>query len=217
MSKRLWIIQPSHYISKTNRTVLKSRTKPLVALTLPYLAAMTPPGWDITLIDEQLQNINFGAHPLPDLVALTTWTMHSIRAYDVAREFRQQGVPVIMGGPHVWFDAEEAAQQCDAVGIGEGEPIWARMLDDAANGQLQKVYCAPQMPSLAGLPLPRWDMLDLKRYGPVKISTCHTGKGDHVLRKDEAPGSYPATGGNWPLAWPGLASPAQILHGRRTG
>ena len=89
MSKRIWIVQPSHYISKNNRTVLKSRTKPLVPLTLPYLAAMTPAGWDLTLIDEQLQDINFHPHPLPDLIAITTWTMHSIRAYDIANVLRK--------------------------------------------------------------------------------------------------------------------------------
>src|SRR4029077_19512937 len=177
MSKRLWIIQPSHYISKNNRTVLKSRMKPLVPLTLSYLAAMTPVGWDITLLDEQLQDIDSYGKPRPDVVAITTWTMHSIRAYDIAREFRRQGIPVIMGGPHAWFDAQEAAQHCDAVGIGEGEPIWARMLEDAYNGRLQKVYRAPQMPSLAGLPLSRWEMLDIRKYGPFKTYSLMSSRG----------------------------------------
>ena len=36
-----------------------------------------------------------------------------------------------MGGPHTSFYAEEAAAHCDAVGIGEGETIWPRMLADA--------------------------------------------------------------------------------------
>lgn len=177
MSKRLWIIQPSRYVSKNNRTVLKSRRKPLVPLTLPYLAALTPAGWDITLIDEQLQDINFGHRPLPDAVAITAWTMHSIRAYDIAREFRQQGVTVIMGGPHLWFEAKEAAEHCDAVCIGEGEPVWATMLEDAENGKLQKVYRAPQMRDLSSLPLPRWDLLDLRRYGPVKTFSLMSSRG----------------------------------------
>jgi radical SAM superfamily enzyme YgiQ (UPF0313 family) len=177
MSKRLLIIQPSHYLSKENHTVLRSRMKPLVPLTLPYLAALTPQDWDVTLVDEQVQDINFLPRPKPDLVAITTWTIHSIRAYDIADEFRRQGVAVIMGGPHVWFDAREAAQHCDAIGIGEGEPIWARMLEDACRGRLQKVYHAPQMPSLAGLPLPRWEMLDLHKYGPFKTYSLMSSRG----------------------------------------
>jgi radical SAM superfamily enzyme YgiQ (UPF0313 family) len=172
---KILIIQPSHYVSKNDRTVFKSRMRALVPLTLPYLAALTPKDWEVTLVDEQLQDIDFDAKP--DLVAITSWTVHSIRGYDVARKFRDQGIPVIMGGPHVWFHPEEASKHCDAIGIGEGEPIWSKMLEDAAAGQLQKVYQAPQMKSIADLPLPRWDMLDLRKYGPFKTFSLMSSRG----------------------------------------
>lgn len=172
---KILIIQPSHYISKADRTVFKSRRRALVPLALPYLAALTPAGWDVTLVDEQLQDVDFDSKP--DLVAITSWTVHSIRGYDIARVFRDRGIPVIMGGPHVWFYPEEASEHCDAIGIGEGEQVWSQMLQDAAAGQLQKVYRGPQMPSIAGLPLPRWDMLDLRRYGPFKTFTLMSSRG----------------------------------------
>jgi radical SAM superfamily enzyme YgiQ (UPF0313 family) len=175
MTKRLLIIQPSHYHSKNDHTVFKTRRRSLVPLALPYLAALTPAGWDVTLVDEQVQDIDFNLRP--DLVAITSWTIHSIRAYDLAKEFRSAGIPVIMGGPHTWFRSEETMEHCDAVAIGEGEPVWAQMLQDAENGRLQKVYRAPQMPSIAGLPVPRWDLLDLKRYGPFKTFTLMSSRG----------------------------------------
>jgi radical SAM superfamily enzyme YgiQ (UPF0313 family) len=175
MSKRLLVIQPSHYHSKNNRTVFKSRRRSLVPLALPYLAALTPADWEVTLVDEQVQDIDFEFRA--DVVAITSWTVHSIRSYDVAREFRDRGIPVIMGGPHVWFHADEAAEHCDAIGIGEAEPIWAQMLSDAATGRLQKIYRAPQMPSIAGLPIPRWELLDLRKYGPFKTFTLMSSRG----------------------------------------
>lgn len=175
MGNKLLIIQPSHYHSKSDRTLFKSRRRSLVPLALPYLAALTPPEWDVTLVDEQIQDVDFNCKP--DLVAITSWTVHSIRGYDVAREFRNRGIPVIMGGPHVWFHPDEAAEHCEAIGIGEGEPIWSQMLQDAAAGRLQKVYRAPQMPSIAGLPVPRWDLLDLKKYGPFKTFTLMSSRG----------------------------------------
>ena len=175
MGNKLLIIQPSHYHSKSDRTLFKSRRRSLVPLALPYLAALTPPEWDVTLVDEQIQDVDFDCKP--DLVAITSWTVHSIRGYDVAREFRNRGIPVIMGGPHVWFHPDEAAEHCEAIGIGEGEPIWSQMLQDAAAGRLQKVYRAPQMPSIAGLPVPRWDLLDLKKYGPFKTFTLMSSRG----------------------------------------
>ncbi len=175
MDARVLIIQPSHYVSKRDRKVAKSRRRSVVSLTLPYLAALTPPGWKITLLDEQLQEIDFACRP--DVVALTTWTLHSVRAYDIAREFRRRGVPVILGGPHAWFNPEEAAEHCDAVGIGEGEPIWGQMLEDARHGRLRKFYRAPVVEDLSGLPRPRYDLLDLRKYGLFCTFTVMSSRG----------------------------------------
>ena len=38
-----------------------------------------------------------------DLAAITTWTINSLRAYEIADNFRRRGVPVIMGGPQFTF------------------------------------------------------------------------------------------------------------------
>ena len=175
MGKKLLIIQPSHYASRTNRTVFKSKTRQLVPLALPYLAALTPKDWDVTLVDEQVQDFSFDTNP--DLVAITTWTVHSMRAYDISAEYRKRGIPVVMGGPHIWFHPEEAQKHCDAIGVGEAEPIWQQMLSDAAAGKLEKMYRAPQMPSIAGLPIPHWHKLDLSKYGRFKTFSLMSSRG----------------------------------------
>ena len=169
MGKRLLIIQPSHYRTRSKEAIHKSRKRDLAPLTLPYLAALTPPEWSVTLIDEQLSDIDFLAPA--DLVAITTWTINSFRAYEIADRFRERGIPVIMGGPHTFFYAEEAAEHCDAVGIGVGVSIWPAMLEDAANGGLRSVYRADTLPTLQGLPFPRYDLLDLRRYSLFKINS----------------------------------------------
>jgi radical SAM superfamily enzyme YgiQ (UPF0313 family) len=175
MAKRLFIIQPSHYRTRTNSSIHKSRRRTLVSLTLPYLAALTPPDWDVKLIDEQLMDVDFEA-PV-DLVAITTWTINSFRAYEIADRFREKGAPVIMGGPHIYFHSEEAAEHCDAVGIGEGENIWPAMLKDAASGRLKKVYRADPLPDLQGLPFPRYDLLDLRKHGFFKTFSIQSSRG----------------------------------------
>ncbi len=175
MGNRLLIIQPSYYRSRTDRAMFKVRRRQVVPLALPYLAALTPAHWEIKLIDEQLESIDFD-HPA-DLVAITTWTLNSYRAYDIADEFRRRGVPVILGGPHTFFHAEEAGEHCDAVGIGEAESIWVRMLEDALAGRLNPVYRAEVLPDLAGLPVPRYDLLDLRRYGPFRTFAVTASRG----------------------------------------
>ena len=172
---KLSIIQPSHYRSRSDRSPCRMRKRQLIGLTLPYLAALTPPGWEITLIDEQLTGLDFGA-PV-DLVAITTWTINSFRAYEIGDTFRRRGVPVIMGGPHTYFYPEESAAHCDAVGVGEGETIWPAMLEDFLHGRLKKLYRAPHLQDLSNLPMPRYDLLDLSRYGFVKTYSVQASRG----------------------------------------
>jgi radical SAM superfamily enzyme YgiQ (UPF0313 family) len=175
MPKRILIIQPAHYRSRSNLTLYKSRKRTLVSLTLPYLAALTPPGWEIWLIDEQLTDVDFRAPA--DLVAITTWTLNSFRAYEIADRFRERKVPVVIGGPHTSFFAEEAVGHCDAIGIGEGEKIWPKILEDAAQGRLQKVYRTGPLMPLADLPLPRYDLLDFRRFGFFKTFSVQASRG----------------------------------------
>ena len=169
---KLMIIQPTYYTSGTNgsdQSLYKTRRRTLVGLTLPYLAALTPKEWDVELVDEQVMDVDFDAPA--DLVAITTWTINSFRAYDIARKFRERGIPVIMGGPHTFFHAEEAIEHCDAVGIGEGEEIWSVVLEDAARGRLRKIYRAGKQHHLKGLPIPRYDLM---RFGGNGINRTYS-------------------------------------------
>ena len=172
---KLLIIQPAHSIGRSNLMPYKTSKRNLVGLSLPYLAALTPREWDIELIDQQLVDIDFNASV--DLVAITTLTINSRLAYEISHRFTAKGVPVIMGGPHTFFFAEEAAQHCDAVGIGEGETIWPKMLEDAANGRLRKFYRAEEPLELKDLPFPQYDLLDLKKYSLLKAFSVQTSRG----------------------------------------
>ncbi len=173
--KRLLIIQPSHYRSRTERTVHRIRKRTVVGLSLPYLAALTPKEWEVTLIDELLTEIDFNA-PV-DVVAITTLTINSLRTYEIADAFKIRRVPVLIGGPHTCFYSEEAAEHCDAVGIGEGEKIWPTMLKDVSEGRLKKMYRSERAEELKHLPFPRYDLVDLRRHSFFKTFSVQTSRG----------------------------------------
>jgi radical SAM superfamily enzyme YgiQ (UPF0313 family) len=175
MASKLLIVQPSYYDSPDNRTPVRLRRRQLVPLVLPYLAALTPPGWDIKLVDEILQPVDLDTPA--DLVAITTWTLNSYRAYDLAREFRKRGRKVIVGGPHVYWFFQEAQEHADAVGVGEAEALWPTMLEDAQAGRLKPLYRAPQLKELSNFPFPRYDLLDLRPYGVVKTFAVQATRG----------------------------------------
>ena len=159
---RLIIIQATGYRYRGRRIPNKIRKRKLVGAVMPYLAALAPPEWKITLVDDAVEDVDYTAPA--DAVAITVRTVTSIRAYDIADEFRRRGVPVLMGGPHATFHADEMAEHADAVCIGEAEEVFPRMLEDAAAGRLQRFYRRETVADLGGLPIPRWDLLNLRHY-----------------------------------------------------
>lgn len=174
MGKRLLIIKPSYYVKKQTKNK-QSKEKSLIGLTLPYLAALVPSGWDIKLLDEQMEDINFDEKF--DVVALTTWTINSLRAYDIAAEYRKRKIPILMGGPHTFFYRDEAKEHCDAIGIGEGEKIFPQMLNDFENNNLQKEYIADQEETIKNLPFPKYELLNPKYHGLIKTYAIQASRG----------------------------------------
>ena len=88
-------------------------------LSLMVLAGLTPPEWEITIVDENLGIPDYAAMPRPDLVGITAFTSQANRAYELAAAFRERGVPVVMGGIHATMCADEAVQCVDSVVTGK--------------------------------------------------------------------------------------------------
>lgn len=128
-------------------------------LSLMVLAGLTPPEWDISIIDENLGVPDYSALPRPDVVGITAFTSQASRAYEVAAQFRRRGVPVIMGGIHATMCLEEAEGHVDAVVTGEAEDVWPQVLDDARHGTLKRRY-EGGLTEMSRLPFARHDLLD---------------------------------------------------------
>ena len=109
-------------------------------LSLMVLAGLTPPEWEISIIDENLGAPDYPAMPKPDLVGLTAFTSQAGRAYEAAAYFRNLGVPVIMGGIHATMCLDEVMGRVDSVVTGEAEGVWAQVLEDVRHGRLKHLY-----------------------------------------------------------------------------
>ena len=86
---------------------------------LPYLgllkvAALTPPDWEVRIIDEKVESLDLGQDA--DLVGITAMTPVVKRGYAIADHFRKRGIPVVMGGMHVSKLPDEARQRGDRRG-----------------------------------------------------------------------------------------------------
>jgi radical SAM superfamily enzyme YgiQ (UPF0313 family) len=138
----------------------------LPGLGLLKVAALTPSGWEVRIVDEKVEPLD--PSPAADLVGITAMTPTVPRAYEIAAQFRRRGVPVVMGGMHVSQLPEEALRHCDSVVIGEAEGLWPRVVSDLERGALRSLYRHDDgLPELHGLPPPDWDLYRAKRYLPV--------------------------------------------------
>src|SRR4030042_2449963 len=107
-------------------------------LNLPYIAAVTPPGVEVEIVDEAFDQINF--EEKVDLVGITAQTPVAPRAYRIADEFKRRGIPVVMGGVHASMLPQEALQHVDAVVVGEAEAVWPGLIEDLRKGQMRRGY-----------------------------------------------------------------------------
>jgi radical SAM superfamily enzyme YgiQ (UPF0313 family) len=104
------------------------------------LAGLTPAEWEISIIDENLKATDYPSLPRPDLVGITAFTSQANRAYEVAAYFRQQDVPVVMGGIHATMCLDEVIERVDSVVTGEADDIWPQVLEDVRHGRLKRRY-----------------------------------------------------------------------------
>ena len=109
-------------------------------LALAYIAAVTPANWSVEFIDEQVEGTRTYDDVNADLVGITAFTPQAPRAYTVAGQFRERGVPVVMGGIHASLVQDEAARYADAIFVGEAERLWPSVLADVEAGRLQPRY-----------------------------------------------------------------------------
>lgn len=136
-------------------------------LNLPYIAAVTPPDTEVRIVDEAYEKVPFDEKF--DLVGITAQTPAAPRGYQVSREFKRRGIPVVMGGVHASMLPEEALEHVDAVVIGEAEEIWPNLIEDLKKGQLKKIYQANGFVNPKTLPIPKRELLNGSFYFPLKL------------------------------------------------
>jgi radical SAM superfamily enzyme YgiQ (UPF0313 family) len=146
-------------------------------LNLPYIAAVTPPGVEVKIVDEAFEKINF--EEKVELVGITAQTPVAPRAYQIAEEFKKRGIPVVMGGVHASMLPQEALQHVDAVVVGEAEEVWPDLIEDLRRGQLRRIYVGREFVDPPNLPLPRRDLLNEKFYFPLKLLETTRGCPHH--------------------------------------
>jgi radical SAM superfamily enzyme YgiQ (UPF0313 family) len=145
----------------------------LPPLNLAIIAGITPEDWDVKIVDENVEDINFDGDY--NLVGISTMTANSYRAYEIAKQFKIRGFTVVIGGAHASVCPEEVIEHADTVVIGDAEPVWETLLNDFKANKLQRIYRADVKKMICSFGKPKRELYNKEKY--LSVNTIQTSKG----------------------------------------
>ncbi|HEV2677959.1 MAG TPA: DUF4070 domain-containing protein [Aliidongia sp.] len=143
---------------------------PVAALSL--LAALTPSPHQVTLIDENVEPIDFDRCARADVVGLTGMSVQRFRMREILAELKRRGLFTLVGGPWVTLQEDYFDGLADTIFVGEAEDTWPLFLAEWAEGRAGRRYEQTERTDMTRVPVPRFDLLPMKHYafGSVQFS-----------------------------------------------
>ncbi len=137
---------------------------------LPLLAALTPVGHSVTIVDENVEPIDYDRLAQADIVGLTGMTVQRGRMREILRELKTRGVFTVVGGPWVSVQEDYFEGLADVIFIGEAETTWPQFLEEGPWATC--AYEQLEATDMTRVPVPRYDLLKAKDYlfGSVQFS-----------------------------------------------
>jgi len=136
----------------------------LPVASLPLLAALTPSGHSVTLIDENVEAIDFARCARADIVGVTGMNVQRPRMKEILGELKRLGVFTVVGGAWVTVQEDDFAGLADVIFVGEAEETWPRFLGEWNEGRHQARYEQAERTDMATVPIPRLDLLRMNDY-----------------------------------------------------
>ncbi len=139
---------------------------------LPLLAALTPEEHTVTLIDENVEAINWEKCAKADLVCVTGMSVQRWRMKEILTELKGRGCFTVVGGPLVTVMEDYFDGLADVIFIGEAEETWPQFLKEWKRGLHQYRYEQIDKTDMSTLPTPRFDLLKMRHYayGSIQFS-----------------------------------------------
>ena len=143
----------------------RSALPPLGLLTV---AAMLPPEWPVRLVDANVRDLSEEDLAWADAAFISAMVVQREPARRLSARCKAAGLLVVAGGP-LFSSEHEQFPDVDHFVLNEAELTLPSFLSDLAQGCPQRVYASDQFADVRNTPVPRWNLLDLKRYGSMGI------------------------------------------------
>ncbi len=148
-------------------TALAGKRATTPPLGLATLAALCPPDWEVTIVDENIESLPL--KPAADLIGICGMGVQFPRQKELLRYYRSLGYFVVAGGSYASLCPEEYEALADTVISGEAEYIWPQFCLDFVAGKARRLYQETGTVSLADSPVPRFDLLRVDKYQSMTL------------------------------------------------
>ena len=149
----------------------KAAYPPLGLLTV---AGMLPEDWNITLRDLNVEKLKDEDIRNADMVMISAMLVQRESVDYILERCREFDKRITVGGPLFTSVTEEYMDRVDHFILNEAELTLPPFLEDWKAGCPKKVYTSSSFPELTETPLPRWDLLAVKKYATMMIQ-CSRG------------------------------------------
>ncbi len=143
----------------------KASEPPLGLITV---AALLPDEWEKKLVDMNVSKLEDSSILWADYVFLSGMNIQINSFKEVIRRCNKLNVKVAAGGPLA------TTQYKDFLGVdyfilNEAENTLPPFLEDLKNGNPKSVYTSEEYPDITYSPVPKWELLDIKKYAALSL------------------------------------------------
>jgi radical SAM superfamily enzyme YgiQ (UPF0313 family) len=145
-----------------------SRKASMAPLGLLTVAAMLPPGWELKLVDLNVEKLKDEDLRRADYVMLGAMIVHKDSVREIVARCAAFGKTIIAGGP-LFTTGHEAFPEIQHFVLGEAEELMPQVVADMQSGELQSVYRGSHRPDITHTPPPRWDLIKFRHYVTMSV------------------------------------------------
>jgi radical SAM superfamily enzyme YgiQ (UPF0313 family) len=136
-------------------------------LGLATLAALCPPEWDVTIVDENIETLPLA--PDADLIGICGMGVQFNRQKELLGYYRNRRYFTVAGGSYASLCPEAYESLADAVVAGEAEYKWKEFCRDFEMGAPKQLYHETGVVDLTDSPVPRFDLLRIDQYQSMSL------------------------------------------------
>lgn len=125
---------------------------------------------DVTLVDENVEEIDWPSLSSYDIVGVTGMIVQKERMRQILTRLREAKIFTVVGGPLMSVQEEFFEGLCDVRFVGEAETTWPRFLDDFSHDLETDTRYEQSAPTdMTQVPRPRFDKLKVSRYASAAL------------------------------------------------